>query len=86
MDGVFAGNFSTDTTALFNTAITTASNECDEANIDAVGLVELVDFAVMQDQWQYIDPPLNADINNDQIIDILDIFLLAQYWLTDCDL
>ena len=86
VDGVFAGNFSTDSTALFNTAITTAASECDEANIDAFGLVEYADFAVLQHQWQNSTPPLNADINNDQAINILDLHLLSLYWLIDCNL
>ena len=52
--------------------------------LDAVGPVNLEDFAILAHEWLATQKPLFADLNNDKVINLADLTLLANNWLTSC--
>jgi len=82
---VAANNYSFDIDGTVKVTITSPENPCDAANLDALGLVDFGDFAILAAQWLETTPPLSADIHIDQSIDMLDIAAMAEYWLVDCE-
>lgn len=54
------------------------------ANIDGIGVVDLSDFALLAADWMEAGPSLAGDIYADETVDILDLQLMAQYWLELC--
>ncbi len=82
---VSANNYSLDSAGPVKVTITNPLTPCAAANLNAVGLVDFDDFAVLADQWLATAPPLSADIHIDGSIDAEDLARLADYWLTTCE-
>jgi len=57
--------------------------ECQAANIDGVGRVNLSDFVLFAWNWLATGPDLPADINGDQVVNALDLAQIIQNWLCD---
>ena len=57
---------------------------CDKANLDAVDPVDFLDYSMLADDYEQIGPYLFGDINRDEIVDLKDLVLLANYWLSMC--
>lgn len=54
------------------------------ANIDGIGVVNILDFALLAGDWMEASPSLAGDIYSDGTVDIMDLQLMAQYWLSQC--
>jgi|GEM_PF-2694307 len=63
-------------------------NPCDPdcPVLDGQAVVDMGDFAVLAYWWADGGPALAADLNTDNIVDLLDLSYLAAYWLTPCSL
>lgn len=61
-------------------------NACDKdcPNLDALNPVAFPDFSIFAHAWQQSGPDLFADLNQDGIVDINDLAILASYWLSEC--
>ena len=81
---VFTGRYSFSDTGHVRITILQPASECHAANLDAVGLVDYGDFAVLASQWLWGEPPLYADVNGDGAIGLEDLSMLAEYWLGNC--
>ena len=58
--------------------------ECGAANLDGVGRVDLVDFAILSQSWLLEGADLEADTNDDGIVDIYDLIQVAEHWGDFC--
>jgi hypothetical protein len=81
---VFSGGYSFSDTGSVGITILPPASDCYAANLDAVGLVDHGDFAVLASQWASGEPPLYADVNGDGAIGLEDLSMLAEYWLSNC--
>lgn len=54
------------------------------ANLDGAGAVDLADFAAFAAAWMETTPALAADINTDGDVNLLDLEIMADQWLTLC--
>lgn len=63
-----------------------AGNACDDdcPNLDSVNPVNFRDFSILADNWQSIGPALTGDLNMDLVVDVNDLAILTDYWLSDC--
>jgi len=61
-------------------------NACDEdcPNLDGFNPVDFADFAVFANDWYHTGPVLAADLNMDEIVDVNDLSIFVDYWLSDC--
>lgn len=61
-------------------------NACDDdcPNLDGVDPVTFRDFSILAGNWQLIGADLAGDLNMDLIVDINDLGILTDYWLSDC--
>jgi len=82
---VSANNYSADSAGPIKVTITEPLTPCDGANLDAVYPVDYGDIRVLAGQWLRTAPPLCADIDNDQSVNLRDLALIANYWLQNCD-
>jgi hypothetical protein len=82
---VSANNYRLDSAGPVKVTITDPLTPCAAANLDAIGLIDFDDFAVLADQWLAAAPPLSADIHIDGAINAKDLARLADYWLASCD-
>ena len=82
---VFHNNFSLYETNTINLNIKPPSSPCWGANLDGLDLVNLDDYIVLADQ--FLQNPMHyvADINDDESIDLIDLAVLLNYWLDDCN-
>ncbi len=48
--------------------------------------IDLQDFARFSSEWLLTGPDLPADLNNDAIVDLDDLVLLAESWLGPCSI
>ena len=80
-----ANNYSADSAGPIKVTITEPQTLCDAANLDAVYPVDYGDIRVLADQWLQTTPPLFADIDNNQSVNLRDLALIANYWLQNCD-
>lgn len=90
LDAVFANDYTYDNTSSVKVTIGQPESPCHAANLDAVGSVEFSDLAALARQWlsAAADPGrthLFADINGDKSVDMLDLVVMADYWLNSCD-
>ncbi|MGB2806257.1 MAG: rhodanese-like domain-containing protein [Sedimentisphaerales bacterium] len=53
-------------------------------NLDGFNPVNFIDYSVLMQNWQVIGPNLPGDLNMDNIVDINDLSILSDYWLSDC--
>jgi hypothetical protein len=51
---------------------------------DTNPFVDLVDFSILAYEWQQWGPGLESDLNGDEVVDIRDLEIFSQYWLSDC--
>ncbi len=63
-----------------------AGNACDPncPNLDGLNPVNFIDFSMLAQNWQVTGPNLPGDLNMDNIVDINDLAILSDYWLSDC--
>ncbi|MCK4999108.1 MAG: hypothetical protein KAS23_06225, partial [Anaerohalosphaera sp.] len=80
----FSNNYSYGISDSFKVTIAAPLTPCDAANLDAAGVVDLKDLAIICNQWLLNSTPLSADINNSGTVDIEDLSIIAVYWLSDC--
>jgi len=61
--------------------------ECRAANIDKAGKVAFIDYAIFALDWLETgsDPYLAGDINRDGRVNRIDLDILTEYWLKDCN-
>lgn len=61
-------------------------NACDAdcPNLDGLNPVDFADFTIFADNWQLTGPLLSADLNVDEVVDVNDLAIFADYWLSDC--
>jgi rhodanese-related sulfurtransferase len=53
-------------------------------DLDGLNPVNFIDFSMLAQNWQVTGPNLPGDLNMDNIVDINDIAILSDYWLSDC--
>jgi subtilisin family serine protease/peroxiredoxin len=82
---IIHNNYSLYETETINLNIKPPTNPCWHANLDGLDLVNLNDYTVLANQ--YLQDPMHyvADINDDGSIDMLDLSILLNYWLDDCN-
>lgn len=63
-----------------------AGNACDPncPNLDGLNPVNFIDFSMLAQNWQVTGPNLPGNLNMDNIVDINDLAILSDYWLSDC--
>lgn len=61
-------------------------NACDDdcPNLDDVNPVNFRDFSILAVNWQLIDTDLAGDLNKDLAVDVNDLAIFTNYWLSDC--
>jgi DMSO/TMAO reductase YedYZ molybdopterin-dependent catalytic subunit len=61
-------------------------NACDEdcPNLDGLNPVGFIDFATLANNWKLIGPALAGDLNTDEIVDMNDLAIFVDYWLSEC--
>lgn len=61
-------------------------NACDPncPNLDGWNPVDFTDFSILAQNWRIIGPNLPGDLNLDNIVDVNDLKMLSEYWLSDC--
>lgn len=61
-------------------------NACDYdcPGLDGLNPVNFRDYSILADNWQVIGPAPAGDLNMDFIVDINDLAILTDYWLSDC--
>lgn len=61
-------------------------NSCDTKcpNLDGLNPVNFIDYSTLMQNWQVTGPNLAGDLNRDNIVDINDLAILSDYWLSDC--
>jgi rhodanese-related sulfurtransferase len=61
-------------------------NACDNdcPNLDELNPVNFVDFAILASNWDRSEPDLAGDLNASGVVDIDDIRIFANYWLSEC--
>lgn len=61
-------------------------NTCDGdcPDLDGLNPVNIIDFAILTSDWLITAPGLMGDLVADGTVDINDLVLLAEYWLSDC--
>jgi hypothetical protein len=53
-------------------------------DLDGLNPVNFIDFSVFAQNWQITGPNVAGDLNMDNIVDINDLAILSDYWLSDC--
>jgi DMSO/TMAO reductase YedYZ molybdopterin-dependent catalytic subunit len=61
-------------------------NACDSdcPNLDGINPVSFFDFSILAKNWQLIGTDLAGDLNTDLAVDINDLAIFTDYWLSDC--
>lgn len=60
----------------------TCDHNCPD--LDGFNPVNFIDYSVLMQNWQVAGPNLPGDLNMDNIVDINDLSILSDYWLSDC--
>lgn len=53
-------------------------------NLDGFNPVNFIDYSMLMQNWQVAGPNIPGDLNKDNIVDINDLSILSDYWLSDC--
>ena len=61
-------------------------NTCDPncPNLDSLNPVNFIDYSTLMLNWHVTGPNLPGDLNMDNIVDINDLAIFLDYWLSDC--
>ncbi len=61
-------------------------NVCDAdcPNLDGLNPVNFVDFSIFAHNWQLSEPALPGDFNANGLVDVNDLAIFADYWLSHC--
>ncbi len=61
-------------------------NVCDEncPNLDNLNPVNFIDYSILTDNWLLVDVNLAGDLNQDEIVNVNDIEIFTDYWLSHC--
>lgn len=61
-------------------------NTCDPncPNLDGLNPVNFIDYSMLMRNWHVTGPNLAGDLNMDNIVDINDLAIFSDYWLSDC--
>jgi len=61
-------------------------NVCDAdcPDLDGLNPVNFVDFSIFANNWQLIEPGLPGDLNGNGLVDVNDLAIFADYWLSHC--
>jgi hypothetical protein len=63
---------------------TDAVNWCEAADLDGIPPVNLADFAILALNWLQTGNSLTGDIKPDESVNEIDLGVMAEYWLHDC--
>ena len=58
---------------------------CQAANLDGVNPVNLFDVSFLVNDWQKSGPGLAGDVNGDETVNLVDLRIVAGYWLSVCN-
>ncbi len=63
-----------------------AGNTCDPncPNLGGLNTVNFIDYSVLMQNWHVKGPNLPGDLNMDNVVDINDLAIISDYWLSDC--
>ena len=78
-------NFALDQSNSIRVTVGAPQNPCEAANLDAISSINMSDYALLAGQWGQSSAPLGADINGDQVVDLLDLVMMAVLWLDECN-
>ena len=53
-------------------------------DLDGFNPVNFIDYSKLMQNWQVTGPNLPGDLNMDNVVDINDLAILSDYWLSDC--
>jgi rhodanese-related sulfurtransferase len=53
-------------------------------DLDGFNPVNFIDYSLLMQNWQVAGPNIPGDLNNDNVVDINDLDILSDYWLSDC--
>ncbi|MHC4087577.1 MAG: rhodanese-like domain-containing protein [Planctomycetota bacterium] len=53
-------------------------------DLDGFNPVNFIDYSLLMQNWQVAGPNIPGDLNKDNIVDINDLAILSDYWLSDC--
>ncbi len=69
-------------TLFFSASANAVACDCNSANLDGVGCVGFVDFALLAANWLHTNEPnVLGDINDDGNVDFVDLECMANCWL-----
>lgn len=60
----------------------TCDPNCPE--IDGVNPANFIDYSLLMQNWHVAGPNIPGDLNNDNVVDINDLDIISDYWLSDC--
>ncbi len=53
-------------------------------NLDGLNPVNFIDYSELMQNWQVAGPNVVGDLNMDNVVDVNDLAILSDYWLSDC--
>ncbi len=53
-------------------------------DLDGFNPVNFIDYSELMQNWQVAGPNIPGDLNMDNVVDINDLAILSDYWLSDC--
>jgi DMSO/TMAO reductase YedYZ molybdopterin-dependent catalytic subunit len=61
-------------------------NICDEdcPDLDGLNPINFIDFSIFANNWLSVDVNLTGDFNMDESVDVNDLGIFADYWLSHC--
>lgn len=61
-------------------------NTCDEdcPNLNGLNPVDFIDFSMLAYDWQLTASNLPGDLDSDGTVDVNDLWIFVNYWLSDC--
>jgi rhodanese-related sulfurtransferase len=53
-------------------------------DLGGINAVNFIDFSLLMQNWHAAGPNLPGDLNKDNIVDINDLAVISDYWLSEC--
>ena len=53
-------------------------------DLDGLNPVNFIDYSELMQNWQAAGPNIPGDLNMDNVVDVNDLAILSNYWLSDC--